>query len=384
MHVLRATALVCFLLMLSVSMIYPVVKHYVMDVYGASVAQAGMFVAVNLLAYAIFAPIWGALSDRAGRRRGFILVGLAGNSAMLLLQANAPSLEWLIAFRLVEGIFTVMVYSTAMALVLDVCRRERYGRGLGLVGMGIAGGMAFGTPAGGAFGELSPVMPFYAASLIIFLTLLFSWRFLEEVPVEGSTSARRSIRRVLGRKELLVPYSFSFIDRFTAGFFVSVFPIMLGTRWGMSPGEIGAYMSAFMLPFALLQYFGGVLADRLGRVKPLAAGSAVYAACIGSIGMLSPPAILLPLGVAGVMASVMLPASAALSGDLAPRGSKGAAIGGFNLSGSLGFALGPAVAGAVAQAYGFSATFLLAGASVLVFLGIALLLLRAWGISPDS
>lgn len=378
MQVLRAAALVCFLQMLSVSMIYPVVKHYVMDVYGATVAQAGFFVAVNLLAYALFAPVWGALSDRHGSRKIFILAGLAGNSAMLLLQANAPGLSWLILFRFTEGLFTVMVYSTAMALVLDVCRRERYGRGLGLVGMGIAGGMAFGTPAGGAFGELSPVLPFYAAAGIIFLALLFACRYLEDVRAERSTSAGRSLKSIFQKKELLIPYSFSFIDRFTAGFFVSVFPIMLGMQWGMSPGEIGMYMSAFMLPFALLQYAGGMLADRMGRIKPLVVGSAIYATCIASVGLLSPPVLLMPLAVAGVMASVMLPASAALSGDLAPRASKGAAIGGFNLSGSLGFALGPAVAGMVAQSQGFSAAFLLAGASVLLFLALAVALLKLW------
>ena len=370
-------AAVCFLLLFSVTMIYPVVKHYVMDRYGASIAQAGMFVAVNLIAYAVFALVWGALSDRLGRRKPFILVGLLGNSLMLLLQAKAPSLGFLMLFRFIEGIFTVMVYSIAMAMVLDIAARERYGRGMGVVGMGIAAGMAFGSPTGGMLGEREAVLPFYAAASIIFLAFLLAM-FLRESEVKASRSALRSFSLLVQRKLLLVPYTFSFIDRFTAGFFVSVFPIMLGVAYGMSPKEIGMYLSSFLMPFALLQYPGGTVVDRYGRLKPLIAGSVVYAVCISLVGVLHPPAIAGALFLAAIMAAVMLPASAALSGDLAPRESRGAAMGGFNFSGSFGFALGPAVAGAVAESYGFAAAFGLAGASVLVSLLIAVALIRRW------
>ncbi len=373
-------AAICFLLLFSVTMIYPVVKHYVMDRFGASIAQAGFFVAVNLIAYAIFALVWGTTSDRLGRRKPFILCGLLGNSLMLLLQAKAPNLGFLMLFRFLEGIFTVMVYSIAMAMVLDVAKQERYGRGMGIVGMGIATGMAFGSPTGGFLGERDPVLPFYAASGIIFVAFLLAL-FLKESEVKASRSALRSLSLILEKRQLLVPYIFSFIDRFTAGFFVSVFPIMLGMSYGMSPKQIGIYLSSFLMPFALLQYPGGALVDKYGRLKPLIAGSVVYAVCISLVGVLQPPAIAGALIVAGIMAAVMLPASAALSGDLAAKESRGAAMGGFNFSGSLGFAFGPAVAGAIAENYGFAAAFGFAGASVFLALLSAVVLIRRWRLS---
>ncbi|WP_456475844.1 MFS transporter [Candidatus Pyrohabitans sp.] len=378
MRVFAHLAVICFLLLFSVTMIYPVVKHYVMDRYGASIAQAGMFVAVNLIAYAVFALVWGAVSDRMGRRKPFILVGLLGNSVMLLLQANAPNLAFLMLFRFIEGIFTVMVYSIAMAMVLDIAGREKYGRGMGVVGMGIATGMAFGSPTGGVLGEVEPVLPFYAASTIILLAFLLAL-FLKDTPAEASRSALRSFSLLAERKKLAIPYIFSFIDRFTAGFFVSVFPIMLGVGYEMNPRQIGMYLSSFLMPFALLQYVGGIAVDRYGRLKPLIAGSVVYAVCISLVGVLYPPAIAGALFIAGIMAAVMLPASAALSGDFALRESRGAAMGGFNFSGSLGFAFGPAVAGVVAESYGFAAAFFLAGSSVLASLLIVIALMRRWG-----
>ncbi len=379
MRVFIHLAVICFLLLFSVTMIYPVVKHFVIDRYNASIAQAGFFVSVNLLAYAFFAIIWGILSDKFGKRKIFINIGLLGNSAMLLLQANAPNLELLMLFRFLEGVFTVMVYSTAMAVVLDIARSESYGRGMGIIGIGIASGMAFGSPFGGYIGNIDPVLPFYVASSTIFIAFILSI-FLKEHPVFKSQSAAESFSLLLRRKELSIPYIFSYIDRFTAGFFVSVFPIMLGIKYGMSPKDIGMYMSAFLMPFALLQYIGGAIADKYGRIKPLIAGSIVYAICIASVGVLSPPSIAFSLFIAGIMASVMLPASAALCGDLSPSKSRGAAIGGFNFTGSLGFATGPMVASIIAEKHGFSYTFIFAGFSVILSVLIALILILRWKI----
>ncbi len=380
MRQLLYLAFICFVLMLSVTMIYPVVKHYVIDKYGATVSQASFFVAVNLIAYAIFALVWGSISDKLGRRKPFITAGLLGNSVMLFLQASAPNLPSLMIFRFLEGIFTVMVYSIAMTIVLDVTKRESYGRGMGVIGMGIASGMAFGAPIGGFVGNFNPVLPFYVASTLILLAFLVALVLLEDVKAESAKSVLDGVKVVARRRELLIPYLFSFIDRFTAGFFVSVFPIMLGSVYGMSPKEIGLYLSSFLMPFALLQYFGGIVCDKYGRLKPLIVGSVVYGFCISLVGILTPPAIAVSMFVAGVTASIILPASSALSGDLAPRELKAATIGGFNFSGSLGFAVGPAVAGITAENYGFSSTFLLAGISVFLVTLLALSMLRIWKI----
>ena len=47
--------------------------------------------------------------------------------------------------------------------------------------------------------------------------------------------------------------------------------------------------------------------------------------------------------------------SAALAGDLASSARRGTAMGGFNLFGSLGFAISPFIGGLIADRYGFQA-----------------------------
>src|SRR5262249_21797796 len=76
----------------------------------------------------------------------------------------------------------------------------------------------------------------------------------------------------------------------------------------------------------------------------------------------------------GVLASVMFPPTLTLTGELSDPRTRGSAMGGFNLAGSLGFALGPVV-GAWAEALaGFGFAFMVAGArevvAVLVTAGI--------------
>ncbi|MCJ7696615.1 MAG: MFS transporter [Anaerolineaceae bacterium] len=56
--------------------------------------------------------------------------------------------------------------------------------------------------------------------------------------------------------------------------------------------------------------------------------------------------------------------SAALAGDFADPAKRGTAMGGFNLFGSLGFAVGPFVGGLIADSYGFHVSFAAAGLAV--------------------
>jgi MFS family permease len=58
---------------------------------------------------------------------------------------------------------------------------------------------------------------------------------------------------------------------------------------------------------------------------------------------------------------MMFPSSTALAGDISPPNKRGAAIGGFNVFGSLGFVVGFSAAGILSDLYGYSTCFALAG-----------------------
>jgi hypothetical protein len=75
----------------------------------------------------------GGLADRFGHKRIFML-GVASFTAASLLCAAAPSLEWLIALRVLQGIGAALIVPTSLAIVLDSFPVERRAAGVGLWG----------------------------------------------------------------------------------------------------------------------------------------------------------------------------------------------------------------------------------------------------------
>jgi EmrB/QacA subfamily drug resistance transporter len=96
----------------------------------------------------------GGLADRFGHKRIFLL-GVSGFTAASLLCALAPSLGFLIAFRVVQGIGAALVAPTSLALVLDAFPSERRAAGVGIWGAAAAAAAAVGPTLGGALVELS-------------------------------------------------------------------------------------------------------------------------------------------------------------------------------------------------------------------------------------
>jgi EmrB/QacA subfamily drug resistance transporter len=96
----------------------------------------------------------GGLADRFGHKRIF-LAGVAGFTAASLLCAAAPSLELLIAFRVVQGVGAALIAPTSLALVLDAFPVERRSAGVGLWGAAAAAAAAVGPTLGGALVEVS-------------------------------------------------------------------------------------------------------------------------------------------------------------------------------------------------------------------------------------
>ena len=91
----------------------------------------------------------GGLADRFGHKRIFLL-GVTGFTLASLLCAAAPSLELLIAFRVVQGIAAAMIAPTSLAIVLDAFPPERRSAGVGLWGAAAAAAAAVGPTLGGA------------------------------------------------------------------------------------------------------------------------------------------------------------------------------------------------------------------------------------------
>jgi MFS family permease len=358
-----------FISMFSLTLIAPALKEFVIDEFNATEATGSYFVTLEMTAYIIFAMIWGALSDKKGKRKGFIFIGFVGSSVMYFLMTLATSFAILLTLRFIQGAFTVMAWSLVMTSVLDITSKRSYGKVMGILGTGMGLGMGMGAPIGGRIADSFGVFaPLYLASILFIVAAVLTFLFIRETPIGHRPETFFKAFKVLGeKKKLAIPYAYGFVDRLTVGFFVYVFTVFMADKYDASPGQIGMYQAAFLFPFALLQYPFGKLSDRIGRWQPLVFGSLFYGIVMATIGFTpdlgdsgKTVLIFIMLG-CGILGAMMFPPSIALSGDWAPKDKRGAAIGGFNVFGSLGFAVGPLLGGYIAFYYSFKWAFIVGG-----------------------
>ena len=251
-----------------------------------------------------------------------------------------------------------------------------------MVGAGLTLGVAMGAAIGGQIGRDDPLRPLLVGSVVALVAAALSAVALREAP--RAPGHRVGLREALGsvarERALLAPVAFAFVDRFTVGFYVTLVPLWLPKLYDMPVDRVGMLLGAFLVPFALLSYPFGKLAERRSVTRFLCWGSALYGIGTASLG-LWPPAFLWGVMVGlGVCSAIMFVPSMVLTADIAGPRVKGVAMGAFNAAGSLGFIIGPLVGGAIVDAVGetaagYGAAFATAGASELLCVAFALPLL---------
>jgi EmrB/QacA subfamily drug resistance transporter len=127
----------------------------------------------------------GGLADRFGHKRIFLL-GVASFTAASLLCAVAPSLELLIAFRVLQGIGAALIAPSSLAIVLDQFPIERRAAGVGLWGAAAAAAAAIGPTLGGALVDLADWRLVFLVNLPLGAAILLAGRRLGERPTRDS------------------------------------------------------------------------------------------------------------------------------------------------------------------------------------------------------
>lgn len=100
------------------------------------------------------APVWGALSDRVGRRH-VLLFTVTGTAFSYVLWFFSGSFGLFVLARLIGGGFAGNL-SVATAAVADVTTRENRSKGMGLIGVAFGLGFLFGPALGGAAALYDP------------------------------------------------------------------------------------------------------------------------------------------------------------------------------------------------------------------------------------
>ena len=375
-----------FVAMLSLTLMAPVIKEFIIERFSASNTEASMFFSLEMLAYVIFAMIWGSLSDKCGKRKLFIVFGFAGSAVLYFFMAQANSLSILLLLRFIQGAITVMAWSLVMTSALDSVHKTSYGKTMGVIGTAMMLGMASGAPLGGFLADrYNMFFPMYFASFLFVMGTLISATMIHDVRIENRPDTMlESVKVLVEEKKLAVPYIFSFVDRFTIAFFIFAFPLYLAHAFGFGSAERGMYQLLLLFPLILFQYPFGKLSDKIGRAPLLVIGSFFYGLEMCLVCFVGKTALIALILSCGVFAAMMFPSSTALTGDISPPNKRGAAIGGFNVFGSLGFVVGFSAAGILSGMYGFRTSFVFGGVSEILVALIAIPILLKLGLGSRT
>lgn len=181
-----------FIDLMGLTLIIPFINDFV-DELGGDEQAVGLLLGSYAAMQLIFAPVWGRISDRIGRRP-VIIIGLATSAVAFAIFGLANHLWLLFASRMLAGVANANI-ATAQACVADITPpSERAGR-MGLVGAAFNLGFIIGFPIGGILSSvLGNRAPALFASGISLLNCLVA---LLVLPESYPREARPSIRQAL-------------------------------------------------------------------------------------------------------------------------------------------------------------------------------------------
>jgi DHA2 family multidrug resistance protein len=101
-----------------------------------------------IVAAAIMTPVTGWLSDRVGRRELF-LISIVGFTVSSMLCGISWSLESMVGFRILQGLFGAAIVPLSQTFLLDINPKENHGQAMAIWGAGIMVGPIIGPTLGG-------------------------------------------------------------------------------------------------------------------------------------------------------------------------------------------------------------------------------------------
>jgi MFS family permease len=330
---------------------------------------------ISVFALMRFVSAFGAgrLVDRIGER--IILatgIGVVGVSSALA--GFSHSFVQLLVLRGIGGVGSAMFSVSSTSLLLRVVHPEQRGRASGLVQSGFLVGGIAGPAVGGPLSEWSLRAPFF-----VYAGTLTAAGFVATVALARSSLSER-IKRGQGRPPMALrtalgfpAYRAALTNGFANGW------ALFGVRSALVPLFVveGLDVSRVWTGIGLLSWAliegaaltpAGRLSDSRGR-RPLLLGGGVAlmtSALILSVAGSLPP-YLLAMAIYGSGSAMLGVSSAAVVGDVI-GGRGGQPVAAYQMSMDAGTFLGPLVCGALSDAFGFRAAFLVtAGVSAVAF-----------------
>jgi DHA1 family multidrug resistance protein-like MFS transporter len=369
--------------MLGFGMVIPILPFYIKS-FNASGSALGLLMGVYAVMQFIFAPVWGSLSDRYGRKP-ILIIGILGNALTQLLFGLSSQLWMLFAARILAGMLSSATLPTAMAFISDSTPDEERSRGMGIVGAAMGVGMVLGPGIAGWLANYSLATPFFLASGLSVLALVLVYLILpESLP---ASQRQISTGRVQGPdlramwQALFSPIGLLLFMAFLVSFgltaFEGVFGLYALERFNYGTTEVGILLTVIGLLSAVVQgALTGPATHRWGEVGVIRAS--LVGSAIGFVIMLLATnliTVLLTISFFIISNAMLRPVVSALTSKRA-TGGQGVAMGLNNAFMSLGRSVGPVWAGMLFDIH-ISYPYLSGGLVMLIGFAISLIWLHA-------
>ena len=362
--------LTVFIDLLGFGIIIPLLPFYA-EHFGASALMVGLLSTSFSVAQFLFAPFWGRLSDRIGRRP-VILLGLLGSAVSYALFAMATSLAALFLARTLAGVAGANI-PTAQAFIADTTTAETRARGMGIIGAAFGLGFIFGPAIGGFLSHWGYAAPAWFASVLSLANFGAALVILPESrPAHVGDVSRPGrlevIRRAVMRPNLPMVLLVYFLVLTSFASFEAMFALYSERRFGFTAATIG-YMFAWVgVVLATVQgLLVGRVVKRVGERVVIPAAIMVLAAALGLVPLAgSVPVLAAACGLLALGMGFNSPSLLSAISQLADPRDQGSTLGVSQSLGSLARIIGPLWGGWVFDHLGVRFPFYTAGGLMLV------------------
>ena len=363
---LRIAWLGSFLTGACISLVVPFMPIFV-EQLGVEPSQvtfySGLAISVSAISAACVSPLWGILADRYGRKPMMIRAGLAMTITMGGL-AFVPNVYWLLALRLLNGVFTGFV-PNATALIASQVPKDKSGYALGTLSSGVVAGTLTGPFVGGMIAEVFGIRNvFLMVGGFLFLAAILTIFFIKEdfqpVPKE----------KALPTKELFtsVKYPYLLFNLFATSFVIQVAAQSIGPILALYVRDLGQKENLLFVSGLIVSSMGlssmmssgvmGRLGDKVGNHRLLIVAQAysalIYLLCANA----STP---LELGVYrflfGLGTGALVPGINALLSKMTPKAGISRVFAFNQVFFYLGGVIGPLAGSVVAEQFGYHSVF---------------------------
>ena len=340
--------LTVFIDLIGFGIVLPLLPIYSKN-FGAHGLMIGAIMAAYSLMQFIFAPIWGRLSDRIGRRP-VLLMSTAGAAVSYAIFAYGSSLEGttalvtLLVARLVAGVCGGNI-TVAQAYIADITRPEERSAKMGLIGMAFGLGFIFGPVLGGFGVQFFGVMgPGWIASGLCAFNFILALSILPESLKPGSHAVTQRPRVVqflhtMRHPQLGLMVGVFFLATFCFACFETTIGLLVSQNFHLNLLERKDARTIALL-IAYCGIIGAIVqGGMVGRlVKTMGEPRLIAFSLLLGV-------MLAGLGIFAVGSSLTRPPVFGLISMLAPQNEQGATIGVAQSAGSLARILGPFFAG---------------------------------------